>query len=363
MAGNKNPGRVGVMLIAGREVGNFRNPYIIAELGANHNGDRALAKKLIDAAKKAGCDCVKFQSWTKDTIFSRGVYENNYFLKDDYRSRKDYTLEQIVEAFSMTEEKLREVHAYCQKIGMAMTSTPFSKREVDFLVKELKVPFLKIASMDLNHTTLIAYAASSGLPIVLSTGFGTLQEIKEAVQSSEGAGNRNIVILHCVSAYPPPDDEVHLNNIETLQNLFPDYPIGFSDHTLGIPIALAAVAKGASMIEKHFTLDKNMFGWDHKISATPEEMTALVEGARRIPKALGSKDRIRGEGEKERMSAYRRSVVAAKKIPKGKALEEKDLDFKRPGTGISPNRYQELLGKRVKKDIEFDRLIFLEDLE
>lgn len=351
------------MRLSGREVSNFKDPYIIAELGANHNGDMSRAKKLIDAAKQAGCDCVKFQSWTKDTIFSRAVYEENCFLKDDYRGRKDYTLEQIVEAFSMPEEKLKEVCDYCQKVGIDFASTPFSKNEVDFLIQELKASFIKIASMDLTYTKFLGYAASFNLPMVLSTGFGTLPEIDAAVKCIEETGNRQIILLHCIAAYPPQDEEVNLNNIDSLRERFPNYPIGFSDHTLGIPISLAAVAKGACMIEKHFTLDKNMFGWDHKISSTPEEMSQLVEGARRITKALGSTERVRPEGEKWRMPAFRRSVVAAKKIPKGKMLEETDLDFKRPGTGIAPNRYEEILGKRIKKDIEFDRLIFPEDLE
>lgn len=338
-----------------KTVYDYCEPYIIAEIGSNHNGDIALAKRLIAQAKKAGADCVKFQSWSKDTIFSKKVYEENRFLTDDYQGRKDCTLEQIVDKFAVSESMLLEVKAYAGSIGIDCTSTPFSKSEVDFLVKELRSSFIKVASMDLNNYPFLEYIAKKHLPIVLSTGLSTLKEIGMAIRTIEKSGNKKIVILHCVSIYPPKDGEVNLNNIDTLRRLY-RYPVGFSDHTLGTSITLAAAAKGACIIEKHFTLDKDMVGWDHKVSADFEEMKTIVEGSKRIHAALGS-GRIGVEENIERVKAFRRSIVAARGIRKGEVFKADMLDFKRPAEGISPGDMSLMLGKTAKRDIEYDALI------
>lgn len=345
------------MKIGNRLIANFAEPYIIAELGSNHNGDMSVARRLIDSAKSVGCHCVKFQSWTKDTIFSRKVYEDNYFLKDDYRNRDDYTLEEIVEEFSISEKELAEMSVYCKEVGIDFASTPFSKQEVDFLADVLNVTFIKIASMDLNNYSFLEYIAKKGLPVVLSTGLSTLSEIDRAIQVIEDAGNKEIIILHCVSVYPPQDDQVNLNNIDMLRLNYPDYPVGFSDHTVGTVIPLAAVTKGACIIEKHFTLDKNMFGWDHKVSATKEEMFEIVEGGKRIVKALGSHRRILSGDEKEKIPAFRRSIVAARTIPEGKVIELEDLDLKRPGTGIETQYINMIVGRTAKRTIPFDEML------
>jgi N-acetylneuraminate synthase len=350
------------MKIGSRDIKNFGQPYIIAELGSNHNGDMDLAQKLINEAKKAGCDCVKFQSWTKDTVFSKKVYQDNYFLNDDYRNRTDYTLEQIVEKFSISEKELLKMREYCDKVGIDFASTPFSNREVDFLVDELKASFVKVASMDLNNYAFLRHIAEKGKPIVVSTGFGTLWEIDRAIQTIEETGNKKIVILHCVANYPPKDENINLNNIEMLRNNYPNYPVGFSDHSIGVEIPLAAVAKGACVIEKHFTLDKGMFGWDHKVSATPDEMEAIVKGSKRIVAALGSYRRIVTEDDYARIPSYRRSIVAARDIPSGKTIERADIDFKRPGTGISPAHLELVVGRVAKRGIEKDSVISKEDM-
>jgi len=341
------------------DIKDFGKPYIIAELGSNHNGDMELAKKLIDQAKAAGCNCVKFQSWSKDTIFSRKVYDENHFLADDYRNRTDYTLEEIVEEFSISEQELLQMKEYCDKVCIEFASTPFSKREVDFLVHILKAKFIKVASMDLNNYPFLDYIARKGLPVVLATGLSSLAEIDEAVRTIENAGNNNVIILHCVSMYPPKDEDVNLNNMDMLRNNF-GYPVGFSDHTIGISIPLASAAKGACMIEKHFTLDKNMFGWDHKVSADFEEMKLIVSESIRINTALGSSRRQVVE-DRNRIEAFRRSVVAARDIPKGKVIEEGDLDLKRPGSGIEPRYLPFIIGKESKRDIKYDELIRMED--
>ena len=346
--------------IGDKEVFNFCEPYVIAELGSNHNGDMELAKKLIIAAKHTGADCVKFQSWSKNTIFSKKVYEDNYFLTDDYRNRADYTLEKIVEKFAISEQQLREMKNYADEIGIDLISTPFSKREVDFLV-EIKAPFIKIASMDANNYPFVEYIAKKGLPMVLSTGLSELYEIDKAIRTMEKTDNKQIIILHCVSNYPPKDDEVNLRNIETLQKLYP-YPIGFSDHTLGVSISLASGALGACMIEKHFTMDKNMFGWDHKISADPKELAIICKETKKINQALGT-NRIACEEDGEKKNAFRRSAVAARDLKKGDVIVEGDVDFKRPGVGIEPSALKYIIGRKLKTDKQSDELFAWEDFE
>jgi len=233
-------------------VGQSEKPYVIAELGSNHNGDMELAKRLIDAAKESGADCVKFQSWSKDTIFSRKTYEDNYFLSDDYRDRKDYTLEMIVDEYSISSKELLSMKKYADQVGIDFTSTPFSKSEVDFLVNDLDVNFIKVASMDLNNYPLLKYIAMKGKPIILSTGLSNLSEIDTAVRTIEAAGNHQIIILHCVSLYPPEDQQVNLRNMDTLAQAY-SYPVGFSDHTLDTCIPLAAIARGACLAAKNTT--------------------------------------------------------------------------------------------------------------
>lgn len=348
-----------IELTKNRFIGEGERPYIIAELGSNHNGDMNLAKKLIDAAKEAGANCVKFQSWSKNTIFSKKTYDDNYFLGDDYRDRNDCTLEEIVEKYSISEDELLEMKHYADKVGIDCASTPFSNNEVSFLVEQMGADFIKVSSMDLNNYPFLKYIASKGKPIILSTGLSNLAEIDTAIQVIENAGNNQIVILHCVAIYPPEDRQVNLRNIDTFLQAYP-YPVGFSDHTLGTCIPLAAVAKGACVIEKHFTLEKTMEGWDQKVSADPEDMKALVKGSLRIHAALGS-SRITRVESNERLRAFRRSIVAAAEIRKGDLFSEKILDFKRPGTGLPPEFIKHLIGKKAKRNIAYDEIITLED--
>jgi len=349
------------MLIGSREICNYKEPYIIAEIGANHNGNVDIAKQLINKAIDAGCDCVKFQSWTADSIFSKIVYEDNYFLGDDYRNRNDYNLKEIVEEFSFSERDLSEIAAVCKKGGVDFACTPFSKKEVDYLVENLKVDFIKVASMDLNNYPFLQYIAQRELPIMLSTGLSTLSEIDSAVQTIENTGNKNIILLHCVANYPPDDNYINLNNIDMLRDNYPDYPVGFSDHSIGIEIPLAAAAKGACVIEKHFTLDKNMPGWDHKVSANFEEMVQIVNGTKRINKALGSHRRVLTKADYEKIPAFRRSVVAARDIQAGELITIDDLNLKRPGTGIEPKYLEMIAGRIAKRFIPYDKVLTQED--
>lgn len=331
-------------------------PYVIAEIGSNHNGDINLAKKLINIAKDCGADCVKFQSWSKDTIFSRKVYDDNYFLRDDYRDRTDYTLESIVDKYSVGVAEHRELKAYCDEVGIDFASTGFSKSEIDLLADDLDVPFLKIASMDVTNHPLLAYAASKGKPIVISTGLSDAADICSAIDCLERNGCHEICILHCVSIYPPQDDQVNLNNIDTLRSLFPRYSIGYSDHTLGITAPIVSLAKNVAVIEKHFTIDHDLPGWDHKVSAEPDELRAICEAARNGRKMLGTTELVVSEDE-ERRNAFQRSIVAAHPIQRGDFISEDDIDYKRPGTGISPRDYQLVVGRRAACDIAYDEII------
>lgn len=348
-------------LTKNKEVYNYCKPYVIAELGSNHNGDMELAKKLIIQAKEAGADCVKFQSWSKDTIFARKKYEDNYFIADDYRDRTDYTLEEIVDAYSISEEELLEMKKFADEVGIDCTSTPFSKKEADFLVDKLETPFIKVASMDLNNYPFLEYLAKKGRPMVISTGLSELYEIDKAVKTIENTGNNQIVILHCVSTYPPVDSDVHLNNIKTLMAAYPEYPIGFSDHTLGTAIPLASVALGACMIEKHFTLDKNMEGWDHKVSATKDEMKEIVENAKRVSDALGS-FRITATESDEKKKEFRRSIVLTREMKKGEIISYEDIDYKRPGGAFDPDMTEFIVGRTVNKDLKYDHILTKQDL-
>ena len=341
------------------EIKEFGKPYIIAEIGANHNGDMELAKKMIDEAKRCGADCVKFQSWSKDTVFSEKVYQDNYFLADDYRNRTDYTLKEIVDAYSIDKSDHYLLKEYCDKIGIEFNSTPFSKAEVDLLVDELEVPFIKIASMDLNNIPFLSYVAGKGKPVVISTGLCGLADVSDAVDCLRKNGCEKIILLHCVSIYPPADDMVNLNNIDMLRNTF-GCKVGYSDHTIGTVAPLLSMAKGVCIIEKHFTLDKNMVGWDHKVSVNPEELAVICDAAKCAYKMLGSYQKVVNEDE-ERRNAFKRSIVAAREIKCGEVITVNDIDFKRPGTGIEPKYYSFIVGRKAVRDIPKDHILSRDD--
>ena len=347
------------MKLGNREVKDFTIPYIIAEIGANHNGDMNLAKKMIDSAKQCGCDAVKFQSWTPDSLIAKEEYERNQQY-DDSPKKHFGSLREMVERYYLRPDQHIELQEYCDKVRIAFFSTPFSVEEADFL-EELDVPFYKIASMDINNLTLLKHAAKKKKPIIVSTGMATLTEIENAVKTIEHEGNYEIVLLHCIAIYPPAYEDINLNNIPMLRQTF-GYPIGFSDHTIGISIPLASVVLGSCVIEKHFTLDKDMPGWDHEVSANPEEMRIIVEESRNIVKALGTYRRVVGKAEEEKKLKFRRSIVVKSDLRQGHILTLDDLSFKRPETGIRPDEVQYVIGRKLKRDIENDELIHWDDM-
>jgi N,N'-diacetyllegionaminate synthase len=340
-------------------VGPDHPAYIIAEIGSNHNGDMDLCRRLIDSAAAAGAHAVKFQSWTASSLIAKEEYDRN----TEYSDKKKHfgSLREMVMAYQFTAEQHVEAHSYCKERGIAFCSTPFSKEEADLLEK-LDVPFFKIASMYIVHLPLLEYVARKQRPMIIATGMATLAEIEQAVETVRNEGNEQIVLLHCISIYPPDYDMIHLRNMEMMQQAF-DVPVGFSDHSLGTAIPLAAIALGASVIEKHFTLDREMPGWDHAISANPGELRTIVEEGRNVFDSLGSHRRTVSEAEIEKRKKFRRSLVTCSALRQGHVISEADLDAKRPGTGISPDELPYVLGRKLMKDVQQDQVIRWEDLQ
>jgi sialic acid synthase SpsE len=335
--------------IGDKQIYNFGKPYIIAEIGANHNGSIKLAKKLIKQARSVGADSAKFQSWSKKNLFSKNIYESNP------------ELERQLDAWSLNYIQFIELKKTCDKEDITFSCTPISKEDVDFLVEELGVDFIKVASMDLNNLPFLKYIASKHKPIILSTGLGSFEEIQKAVETITSK-NDNLILLHCISAYPPKIDHINLNNIDMLRDEF-RLPVGFSDHYPDETFSLAAVAKGASVIERHFTLDKKMSGWDHSISSDENGMKNLVKNAELINRSLGSYNRIIYDNEKKQKESFRRSAVAKKNLRKGDIIKEEDIVFKRPGEGIPPNQINEIIGKRITKNITKDSILSFKYIE
>jgi N,N'-diacetyllegionaminate synthase len=344
--------------IAGRPVGDEHPPYVIAEIGSNHNGDMGLCFELIDAAAECGVDAVKFQSWSSTSLVGEAEYERNTTYSD--KKKHFGSLREMVEAYQFTPEMHEQALARCAEKGVAFLSTAFSPEEVD-LLERLGVGCHKVASMDVNHPVLLRAIGATGKPVVLSTGMATLGEVETAVQVLKEAGAGEVCLLHCVSIYPPDPRDVHLRNIPMLRQAF-DANVGFSDHTIGVAVPLAAVALGACMIEKHFTIDKDMEGWDHAISADPAEMKRLVQESRMVHATLGSSVRTVSEAEMEKRKRFRRRIVARRELPAGHVLTLEDLDFKRPGTGIHPNEYEYVVGKRLTRAVKRDHELEWSDL-
>lgn len=332
-------------------------PYIIADIGANHNGDMELAKRMIDELARIKCNAAKFQSWNKNSLFTKGFYEE----KSQFVDETFETLEQMVEKFSISKDDHITLKKYCDWKKITFCSSSFSFAEVDMLDK-LGAPFFKVASMDLNNLNFLKYIASKRKPIILSTGMGTLSEIDNALNAIFQAGNNEVIILHCISIYPPDDTIINLKNISMLKDTF-GLPVGFSDHTIGTSIPLAAITMGAKVIEKHFTNDKNLPGWDHAVSANTEEMKLIVEGGRRIIKAQGNYNRTVSDDEYKQRESFRRSAVVKNALKKGQLLDTDDIDFKRPGTGIRPDEIKYVIGRKLKRDVEEDQTLFWEDLD
>lgn len=334
-----------VILADGTEIANYTKPYIIAEVNSSHNGSVEVARKMIDAAVDAGCDCVKFQSWTAKSLYSKSYYLQNPIAK------------RFVDKLSLSTEELKEMALYCCEKNIGFSSTPYSMSEVDFLVQECNVPFIKISSMEINNPQYIRYIAEKNIPIVISTGMSDYEEIKKAVAVIEQTGNRKIILLHCVSVYPTPIDKANLNNIRALQKMFSNYPIGYSDHTLGDAASVIATTMGAAVLEKHITLDAKKIGMDNQMAMEPYDLKQLVYKCKSVSMSLGTEERnLQPEEIKQRVN-MRRSVVVTRNLKAGEVIKEGDLDVKRPGTGIEPRFMSNYIGYTVNRDIEEDTLL------
>lgn len=340
-----------IKLKNGYIIGNHSKPYFIAEVNSSHSGDIDTAKKMCLKAKESGCNCVKFQSWSPETLYSRSYYDKNPIAK------------RIVQKFSITPKDLKDIAQYCKSIDIDFSSTPYSNEEVDFLVEECNAPFIKIASMEINNYDFLRYIANKGIPMILSTGMADKEEVENAVKAIESVGNKQLIILHCISIYPAQPETINLKNITWLQEEFSNYPIGFSDHTLGTEVACGAIALGACVIEKHFTLDKSKMGMDNNMAIEPDEMTKLTNDCKNVFIALGTKERIVLDVEYQQRENMRRSVVASRNLSKGTVLTKKDLLLKRPGNGIPANKIDSVIGRELLNDIQADTLILETDLK
>ena len=334
-----------IRLTNGRIIGDYHNPYVVAEVNSSHNGDVLVAKQMIDAASEAGCNCVKFQSWSPESLYSISYYKENPISK------------RIVKKFSLSPQELKELAAYCREKGLDFSSTPYSREEVDFLVYDCNAPFVKVASMDLNNYAYLKYIAQKGKPIVLSTGMSNMDEIRKAINVIENEGNTSICLLHCISTYPPEFETINLMNIQGLREEFPQYPIGFSDHSHGVEMAVAATALGAALIEKHLTLDASKIGMDNQMATEPEEMKRMVNSCQNTHLALGGTTRIVSSAEQEQLKKMRRSLILTRDMSAGEIIQLQDLDAKRPGTGIPADRLEDLIGRVMVVDKQADTLL------
>ncbi len=352
--------------------------FIIAEAGVNHNGSIELAKELIDVAINAGADAVKFQTFNADKVVSV------YAPKADYQKKTTEASESqldMVRKLELNIEQHEELVSYCNEKGIEFMSTPFDLDSVDFLANELNVKRIKISSGDITNAPLLLRIAQTGKEIILSTGMSTLGEIEQALgviafglfdikvspsieefqkayYSVEGRKllKEKVILLHCTTEYPAPLDEVNLKVMDTMKLAF-DLTTGYSDHTDGIIVPIAAVARGAEVIEKHFTLDKTMPGPDHKASLEPNELKEMIISIRQVEEALGSAVKVPTDSEYKNLHIARKSLVAKKDIVEGEFLSETNITFKRPGNGISPYYYWEVVGERAKRDFKQDEVL------
>jgi len=333
--------------INNREIGDGEKPFIIAEAGINHNGDVSVAKKLVDSAKECGADAIKFQSFSAEGLLSRQAISAAHTA--------GYNVFKLIRGLELSGKNHKDIAAHCRREGMVFLSTPLDFMHVD-LLDEIGVGAFKIASMDVNNLPLLKYVSGKNRPIILSTGMADMREIEKAVATIKASGNGGLAILHCVSLYPPSDETLNLSYMAALRRKF-KVPVGFSDHTLGTAAPIAAMALGASIIEKHFTLDKGMPGPDQKISANPAELRVITDAARRIPQMLGGGVKRLSKAELGMRKAFRRSVVARRGLKKGDVITEDLIDYKRPGTGIPPSLAWKILGRKLKKDVDKDDII------
>lgn len=326
--------------------------FIIAEAGVNHNGDILLAKKMIDTASEAGADAVKFQTFQVEKLVSKEAKKAQYQLENTGNTETQY---EMLKKLELDKETHVELMKYAEDKNIMFLSTPFDIDSIKLLM-ELGIEIIKIPSGEITNLPYLREVAKYKKKVILSTGMSNMQEVKDAVEILRKYGTEDITLLHCNTQYPTPMEDVNLRAMATMEKEL-GLPVGYSDHTKSIEVPIAAVAMGAVVIEKHFTLDKEMDGPDHKASLEPDELMSMVQSIRNIEKALGTGDKHISESEKDNISIVRKSIVAACKIEKGEAFTEKNLTVKRPGNGISPMKWDEVIGQVANRTYETDEMI------
>lgn len=328
--------------------------FIIAEAGVNHNGSLCLAKQLVDKAVWAGADCIKFQTFNSKNLVSKNAQKAEY-----QRKTTDSTESQLemLKKLELSKQQFIELKEYCQQKGIQFLSTPFDLESIEFLAS-IGMNIWKIPSGEVTNYPFLRAIGRRKETVIMSTGMCTMDEVHSAVDVLNQFGTTDITLLHCTTEYPAPYDSVNLRAMTTLKKEF-GFSVGYSDHTKGIEIPIAAVAMGATVIEKHFTLDCNMEGPDHKASLAPEELKEMVIAIRDVEKAIGDGIKQPSEAEKKNISVARKSIVAACDIKKGEVFTEINLTAKRPGGGISPMKWDSILGNKAKRDFYEDEIIEL----
>ena len=328
--------------------------FIIAEAGVNHNGSMDIAKKLIDAAAEAGTDAVKFQTFKAEKIVSSKAKKAEYQLSSTSKAESQF---EMLEKLELSYENHVELIEYCNKIGIEFFSTPFDLDSIN-LLESLGLKTFKIPSGEITNLPYLRAIGSLNKKIIMSTGMADIREVEDAlnVLIDSGTKKTNITVLHANTEYPTPFEDVNLKAMETIAREL-NIKVGYSDHTLGIEVPIAAVVMGATVIEKHFTLDKNMSGPDHKASLEPNELKNMVKAIRNIEAALGDRIKQPSKSELKNIAIVRKSIVAARQIAIGETFNENNITVKRPGTGISPMKWDEVIGMRAKRDYALDDLI------
>lgn len=334
---------------------NKNSTFIIAEIGVNHNGSVDLAKEMVKSASICGVDAVKFQTFVSEDL----VTENAKTAKYQENNTNENSQLEMLKKLELSFDDFHELKRYAEDCGVIFLSSPFDFKSVDLLEK-LNVSLYKLGSGELTNFELIDYVLKTNKPIILSTGMATLDEIKETYNHIKNKDN--LVILHCITGYPTSFEEANLNFIKTLQNEL-DVPIGFSDHSPGIELPIAAVALGACVVEKHFTLDKTLEGPDHKASLNPDEFRAMVSAIRNVEVAMGDGVRRFSKNEKEIKQVARKSIVLNENVKKGSVLKREMLSIKRPGTGISPKYIDDVIGKTAIDDLNINHVLKWDDIQ
>ncbi|MBR2526666.1 N-acetylneuraminate synthase [bacterium] len=329
----------------------MKRTFIIAEAGVNHNGSFELAKQLVDKASEAGCDCIKFQTFKAENLVNKSAKKADYQIKNTNNDDSQY---KMLKNLELSYDKFSQLKEYCELKNIMFLSTPFDLESADFL-NNLGMTIFKIPSGEITNLPYLRKINSFGKKVILSTGMANLDEINDALNVLK---NCDVSLLHCTTEYPCPYDNVNMNAMLTIKNKF-NLPVGYSDHTQGIEIPVMAVAMGAKIIEKHFTLNKTMEGPDHKASLEPNELKQMVKSIRNIELAFGNGIKKPQENEKKNIEIVRKSIVAKCDIKKGEKFTEENLTVKRPANGISPMRWDEIIGKTALKNYSSDEIIVI----